>query len=215
MQIIDPEFAPSEPDRQLLERCVHASVLGKPSPLSAHERRVLSDRIATAAAWALLRQLEPKHQVIDANQRRRNQPGYDFLVDEHVRLQVKGGTFVESIGWSHSANVDAVDLSFDVMIAVDIGVTLDGRVGRLAEKNLPRKESVDYYVIPVSVVKNWIMKGQHVNKRGAHIYLYKRELRPGSKEEIGQTRELTDWKNRFDAIEAAVARSPNRPHSLS
>jgi hypothetical protein len=42
--------------------------------------------------------------------------------------------------------------------------------------------------------------GRRVNGRGAHIYLYKYPLKPGTKEEIGQTRGLADWRGRFDVL---------------
>jgi hypothetical protein len=86
----------------------------------------LSDRLATAAAWALLRQLVPRHRVVDANSQRRNQPGYDFLIDGRVRVQLKGGTFVESIGWAHTPDPKAADLAFDVLLAVESSATRTG-----------------------------------------------------------------------------------------
>lgn len=202
--LADPRFMLPEHTRRLLEDCVRASVLGTPSPLAARQRIALSDELATAAAWALLRQLQPHHQVIDANHLRRNQPGYDFLIDGRVRLQLKGGTFVESIGWAHTPDPRAADLDFDILLAVDMGVTLDGRVGRLACKPIPVQEAVVYYVVPGDIVRSWVTEGRRINKRGAHIYLYKYPLKKGCKEEYCQTYELATWRNRFDVLKAAL-----------
>jgi hypothetical protein len=131
--------------------------------------------------------------------------GYDFLIDGRVRLQVKAGTFVESIGWTHSPNPEAPDLAYDVLLAIDMGITLDGRIGRLTSKPIPVREMVDYYVIPGPVVRGWVAEKRRVNKRGAHIYLYKYPLPTGSKEEAGQTYELAAWRGRFDVLAAAIA----------
>jgi hypothetical protein len=152
----DPEFRPTEPERALLESCVHASVLRRPPPMPGHERARLSDRPATEAANALLSRLAPICRVKDANHVRRNQPGYDFLVDGRIRVQLKGNGFVESIGWAHSPDLAAADLAFDLLLAVDLGVVLDGRVGRLAAKPIPVKPFVDYYLVPGAVVREWV-----------------------------------------------------------
>ncbi|WP_191059583.1 hypothetical protein [Geminicoccus harenae] len=202
----DPNFRPDEPERALLESCVHASVLRRPAPIRGHERARLSDRLATEAADALFSQLAPVCPVQDANHIRRNQPGYDFLVDGRIRVQLKGNSFVESIGWAHSPDPAAADLAVDLLLAVDLGVVLDGRVGRLAGKPIPVRPFVDYYLVPGTVVREWVAAGRRVNGRGAHIYLYKYPLQPGTKEEIGQTRELADWRGRFDVL-ASLLRS--------
>lgn len=202
--LVDPCFRPPEEERRLLEGCVHASVLRRPAPLSPAERVALSDRLATEAAWALLGQLRPHWRVEDANARRRNQPGYDFLLDGRVRVQLKGGTFVESIGWTHKGPGRA-DLDFDVLLAVDLGVTLDGGVGRLANKGIPVKPHADFYVVPGEVVRAWVAEGRRVNARGTHIYMYKYPLRPGTRENLCQTPELAGWRCRFDVLTAALA----------
>jgi hypothetical protein len=55
--LVDPEFVLAERERKLLEQCVHASLLRTRSPLTVGQRVKLSDELATAATWALLRQL--------------------------------------------------------------------------------------------------------------------------------------------------------------
>ncbi len=160
----------------------------------------LPDRLATEAANALFSRLAPVCPVQDANHIRRNQPGNDFLADGRIRVQLKGNSFVESIGWAQTPDPAAADLAFDLLLAVDLGVVLDGRVGRLAGQPIPVKPFVDYYLVPGAVVREWVALGRRVNGRGAHIYLYKYPLQPGIKEEIGQTQELADWRGRFAVL---------------
>src|SRR3546814_3067438 len=87
------------------------------------------------------------------------------------------------------------------MLVVDLGVMLDGRVGRLLNKPILVKDFADYYVVPGEIVRDWVRVGRRVNARGSHIYMYKYPLRAGTKEEQCQTRELAKWLNRFDRSE--------------
>lgn len=119
-------------------------------------------------------------------------------------VRLKGNSFVESIGWAHFPDPNAADLAFDLLLAVDIGVTLDGRIGRLAAKPIPVKPVIDFYLVPGPVVRNWVAEGRRVNRRGAHIYLYKYPLKPGSKEETGQIPELACWRGRFDVLDSLL-----------
>lgn len=196
----DPNFRPAEPERALLESSFHASVLRRPPPIRGHERMRLSDRLATA----LFSQLAPVCQVQDTNHLRRNQPSYDFLVDGRIRVQLKGNSFVESIGWTHSPDPAAADLAFDPAPGRRSRLVLDRRMGRLAGRPIPVKPLVVYYLVPGMLVREWVAMGRRVNGRGAHIYLYKYPLKSGSKEEIGQKRELADWRRRFDVLAAML-----------
>ncbi len=65
----------------------------RPRSLPQGGRKRLSESVAMDAVDALLSQLEPEHRFHDANSVRMNQPGYDFLVDDRVRIQVKGCTY--------------------------------------------------------------------------------------------------------------------------
>ncbi len=97
--------------------------------------------------------------------------------------------------WVQDANhLSRNQPAYDFLVEGQIGVVLDGRVGRLAGRPIPVKPCVDYYLVPGTLVREWVAMGRRVNGRGAHIYLYKYPLKPGSKEEIGQTRELADWR---------------------
>ena len=200
MSLISPWYKPTPALIDLLNQAVREDVLKLPSSLARGQRKRLSEQIAIDATMAMLATVCPDSIVIDANTSHRNVPGYDLLVDGRIRLQVKGGTYVESVGWTHSIRPNAADLDYDVMVFVDAGVMLDARVGRLERFEIPQKSHVEFYVVPNAVVRGWVQGGRHINGKGAHIYAYKRPLTPGTREHDGQTRELFDWRNRFDVI---------------
>ncbi|MTH94969.1 hypothetical protein [Roseibium sp. RKSG952] len=167
----------------------------------------LSDEIGTLAVADLLLPLTNQgHVVEDANNIRMNQPGYDFIVDRSFRIQVKTGTYVESFGWAHKVGGSGADLEFDFLIGVDLGVLLNGNLGRLATKNIPIKDTPDFYLIPGDVVRSWVKQERRVNKRGNHIYYYKRKLNQNTKEAQTQTLELFDYLNNFDLLEKTIRR---------
>jgi hypothetical protein len=197
----DPLYRPSPDVHRMLEDDVRSDVLRQQRVLTSQERRVLSDKLAMAATTLLLKQLEPTYKVVDANIIRRNHPGFDFLIDDKIRVQVKGATYVEGFGWPVSREAS---LDFDVLVWVDVGVTLNGNVGRLATVNLPVKPHADFYIVPIAVIRQWLARTQAINGRGTNIYLWKRPLKPGSKEEREQTRDLANWVGRFDVIEGLL-----------
>ena len=62
------------------------------------------------------------------------------------------------------------------------------------------KPYVTFYVIPGDVVRAEVELGRRVNKFGAHLYLYKKELRQTTKEYERQWQAMANWRNRFDVI---------------
>ena len=71
------------------------------------------------------------------------------------------------------------------------------------------KPHVDFYVVPNDVIRAQVAAGAHVNGRGAHLYLYKRRIRSGTKEHAGQCSSLPQWRDRFDVL-AELIRMPSR-----
>ena len=197
----DPLYRPSSIDLDLLQRDVRTDVLKQPRILTRSQRVALSERLATEAALALLRQLEPIHIVVDANKLRFNQPGYDFIVDNKVKIQVKGATFVEGWGWAVKGEKS---LDFDVLLYIDIGVVVDGNVGRLAKTPIAVKSYADFYVVPISVVRMWLDRKLAINARGNNLYLWKTRLNPNTAEYRNQTVEFLDWRGRFDVIDNLI-----------
>lgn len=189
-----------------LNEAVQADVTGSPSPFTAHERKRISAQIGLDAVDALLKPCKGRVEVVDATYRRqRKNIHYDFLLDGRIRVKAKCGTYFESIGWTQKEDPDGPDLDFDVLVVVDAGVTLSSPVGRLARYAIPTQETVDYYVLPQPIVRRWVMERRHVNGKGAQIYLYKRPFdRPRTAEEMGQTRELAEFRNRFDPLNEAI-----------
>lgn len=203
-EILEAISLPTE-DIDLLQACVSGDLQRKPKPLSGINRTRLSDRLATRAAQQLFDALfGDRHRVQDANKLRRNQPGYDFIVDDQFRIQVKAGCYVESFGWAHKVGGSGADLDFDFLLGVDLGVMLDGRQGRLASVDIPVKPFPDFYCIPGVAVRNWVELGRRINARGNHLYLYKRPINPKTKEAQRQTLELADYRGRFDLLTEAV-----------
>jgi hypothetical protein len=117
----NPNFVIDPNTRRLLNEAVRADVLGRPSPFMRGERKRLSERLATEATLALLAPIRSSHKVEDANEQRRQMPGYDLVIDQRLRIQVKGGTYVESVGWTQSDSPNAADLEYDVLVLVDLG----------------------------------------------------------------------------------------------
>jgi len=190
-----------------LNEAVQADVTGSPSPFIRHERKRISAQIGLDAVDALLKPCKGRVEVVDATYRRRRKNiHYDFLLDGRIRVKVRCGTYVESIGWTQEEDPDGPDLDFDVLVVVDAGVTLSSSVGRLARYAIPTQETVDYYVLPQLVVRRWVVERRYVNGKGVQIYLYKRPFdRLGTAEEKGQHRELAEFRNRFDPLNEAVA----------
>jgi len=200
--LMDPMYRPSSTDLDLLQADVCADVLRQTRLLTPHQRRAMSDRLAIEAALAVLRQLEPRHSVADANTVRRNQPGFDFLVDGGIKVQVKGATYVEGFGWAVKSEKA---LDFDVLIYVDIGVVINGNVGRLSSAAIPVKPYADYYIVPINIVKELLNKRRAINGRGNNLYLWKRLLNPNTAEYRGQAVELLEWLGRFDVIDQLLS----------
>lgn len=210
ISLSNPRYRPSKEIVDRLNRAVAQEVLGgKQTEFLLNERKKLSDRLAIEASLTALESLRHCMAVEDANLARRNQPGYDLLLDGRVRVQVKGGTYVDSIGFTHtSGNLYAADLDYDVLFLVDIGSVLNPRpfgFRKDGRDNIPVKEWVDIYVVPNTVVRQEVTRGAYITKKGAHLYLYKRHIRPGTREYNGQWFALMEWQNRFDVVEQMLS----------
>lgn len=209
IEIADPQWRPDDATIARLNRAVAQEIQsGRSSEFSLGQRKQLSKRLAMEATMAMLEPLSKSMPVVDADTIRVNMPGYDILVDGWLRIQVKGGTYVDSIGWAHSPeSTDAADLQFDIEVAVDIGCVLNPRPFGMrgdGRENVPVEPRVAFYIIPGDVVRAEVARGRRVNKRGAHLYFYKRELRQSTKEYAGQWREMAEWRGRFDVITAML-----------
>jgi hypothetical protein len=207
LKIGDPLWRPGDIVIDRLNVAVANEIsTGKAGVFSRGERHRLSEMLAMDAAMAMLRPVRRLMTVID--DLRRNMPGYDILVGDRLRIQVKGGTYVDSIGWTHTAGLpEAKDLQLDIEVVVDIGVVLNPRPfgpRRDGRDQIPLQPHVDFYIIPGDVVRAQVATGARVNRAGAHLYLYKQRLRPGTKEHERQWLGLAEWRNRFDVIEVAV-----------
>lgn len=202
--LTNPNFSLDAAALAKLQRAVIEEVNDLPRTMAPRERKKLSDDVAIRAVSTLLKQLEPAHEVLDANVAKTNNPGYDFLIDGRVRVQVKGTTDFEVIVWRHKPDPEGADLGYDVLVLVDSGVMLRTNFGRAEKYNIPTKTSVDFYVFPIDVVRSEVRNPRALGKMGVLFFLWKRPLRPGCKEEGRQFVEMPSFRDRFDYITALL-----------
>lgn len=124
---IDPKI------RTVLNAYVAASVNAGPKPIGVPAREELSESVAVEASLATLRQLFPGEHCTDANLLRANQPGFDILLGNRIRIQVKGSSYVEGVQFFLRPDVDGAHMDFDFLICVDMGVTLEKAMEDLAD----------------------------------------------------------------------------------
>jgi hypothetical protein len=180
-RLSDPLYQPPIKLRNALQEGVRCDVLKQGPGLSKAERIRISEQIAEEAVEALLAPLAGR--FVNANTLRMNQPGYDYLVDNTLRLQVKGSSYVETVQFCHKSG-DATSLPclrYDVIIIVDIDVFLESNFGRLAKYEIPVKDTVDFYIVPIDEI---IAHLPHAieNKAGRYVTWWKRPLNPNTKE---------------------------------
>ncbi|MEX2495604.1 MAG: hypothetical protein WD448_05910 [Woeseia sp.] len=210
--LTDPGYRPPQSVIDRLNHAVASEVVGrKQTEFRRGERPRISETIGIQAAFAALAPLRSHMTLADANQMRRNQSGYDLIVDDRVRIQVKCGTYVDSIGLAHTwGKPDAADLDYDVLFLVDAGVMLNPRPAGTrpdGRSQIPIKNVVDFYIVPNEEVRRQVALGRHVNRKGAQLYLYKRIINSGTKEFAGQWLDLVDWHNRWDVMDRALLKS--------
>lgn len=58
-----------------------------------------------------------------------------------------------------------------MLVVVDIGITLDANVGRLAKYGLPKRDYVDFYISPRTIVSDWLNSPRYPTKVGAYLRL--------------------------------------------
>ena len=193
--IVNPNYKPATECRLALEANLKASMEKTGETLNRIERMKISEKIAEDAVMSLLKPIAGR--FIDANKLKVNQPGYDFLIDDSLRVQVKGNSFVECVQWTHKGNDPSLAcLAYDVIVIVDIGVAIKKDFGRLAKYNIETKDTVDFYIIPRDEVLNHLTTCRE-NKMGKVIYWYKRELNQEHKEYKMQYFNLPKYKNNF------------------
>ena len=206
-RLIDPKFMPRPDQIALLQAAVRRDLDGTSGGPTRSERTRTSGEIGEASVLSLLQPLVgPEHSVVDANTLRKNHPGFDYLIDDHLRIQVKCSTYVECLQTSFGA---AIQTEFDVLIIVDVGCMLDANFGKHAGKRIPRSSFVEFYVLPQPIVMNFLRSPDAIlNKKGGFIYLYRewkrREMKTSTKEFRGQFFDLTKWHDAWHVIESAL-----------
>lgn len=203
-RIVDPFYRPPEKLRKVLQEGVRNNILKQGPRLSKTERIRISEKIAEDAVEALLAPFTGRY--VNANKLRLNQPGYDYLIDDNLRIQVKGSSYVETVQFSHKTGdvASLACLGYDVIIIVDIGVTLESNFGRLAKHEIPVKDTVDFYIIPINVVISHLPHAME-NKAGRYVTWWKRPLNPNTKEYQKQFFEFPNYSNNFGVLDNLIA----------
>ncbi len=186
-------------DLKALQSYCQEELIGIPvakRTLSLQLRTRMLERHGEVAALELLHQHLPGAKIINANDTRRNQRGYDLLVNDSLRIQVKGRCWVELIDFSVKPFSNEASWESDLWIAVDFGPLIDGRWGRLAGDNsvAPRHE-IDFYIAPTSELRQLVSRkyGKEFNSR-TRLWFGKIEKYRRSKY---HTSELLKYKNAF------------------
>lgn len=197
MKFTNPGFQPARVDLDILN--------SRKQNRTRERVKSVTEHIAEAACEALLRQLPAPHSWRNANAARRNQPGYDYLIDERIRIQVKGTDAIEQVGWAHKPDLAHPSLDYDVLLFVHVGICLDPAFGRFTKYQLLSQPYVDYYVIPNAVVREWVSSPRYANKGRVELYFNQRPFSPTSRQHLGQTREILSCKDRFEILEKLIA----------
>ena len=200
--ITNPKFRPDSSSLDLLYRRKREEFdPGFPKTVGAGVVKGVTERIAEEACEALLRQLEAQqHKWVSANAVRRNQRGYDYLVNDKIRVQVKGTDTVEQVGWAHKPDITHPSFDFDVLVFVHVGACLDTSYGKFAKYNWKAQPFVDYYIIPNEIIRQWVGNPRYLNKGRVELYWNRRPYPADSKQHMGQTREILEYRDRFDHL---------------
>ncbi len=210
--LIDPCFKPDPADLAFLDDYTRWKYIEKRKldKAALNRRKEISERIAMTASERLLSSLGAGWRVVDANTIRRNMEGHDLLVsrvsapERQLRIQVKGSSYIETLQWWPSADTTAPDWKYDVLLLVDIGVTMAApeRFARLAPFRHPH---VVFYVFTRGEAADELAHAKRdPGDTDVFIYRYWLPRKPGSKEDRHQIRELERYRGRFDKIEAAL-----------
>lgn len=83
-----------------------------------------------AFAMNEIRSRYPDASLVDANEIKRNNPGFDLLFNGGLRIQVKGRCWVEMIDFSVPSLSRPKAWESDIWLAVDFAGLIDGRHGK-------------------------------------------------------------------------------------
>lgn len=208
-RLVDPQFVPRPEDLGLLQTALRSKLEKSPAGPSRQGRVNLSARLGEEAALALFSPLAQANvPVIDANTIRRNHPGFDYLLNGHLRVQVKCSTHYNCVQTSFKSDVQT---AFDVLLMVDVGCMLDARFGPHRDRPLVSSAAVEYYVVPQSVVVAFLNSETCiVNGKGRWFYCFRdwvqAEMNP-TRDFKGQYFDLHTWRSRWDVIEDALVRA--------
>lgn len=161
------------------------------------ERRRILDTHAMAYALGELRARHPGATVVDANTIKMNNPGYDIMIDDRIRIQVKGRCWIEMIDFAVPTLEKAKAWESDFWIAVDFAGLIDGRHGKYATTpEMAPNGRIDPYILPTAALRKMAEDGFATAKRPRI-----RAIKPGSQySSRHHMPELFGFRCRWDLI---------------
>jgi hypothetical protein len=188
-----PNLCIPDSERKKLDASITYNVMKTgEKPLSKEDRRSISDTLAMNFAETLLTPLRDHYEVTDMNTIRKGFPGYDFLVhrkgtaassipalNKGLRIQVKGNTAPEWIGFHHSS-ATAAGMGYDIALIVDMGPNTTarprnprGRTPRADLSKVPVQDRIDFYMIPSEEVRQRIILPEQANWKLKYVSYWK------------------------------------------
>tara|TARA_R100001163_G_C5065368_1_gene203304 strand:+ start:2439 stop:3128 length:690 start_codon:yes stop_codon:yes gene_type:complete len=123
------------------------------------QRRRLLEQHGELAVEHLVRQLRPDVTFQNANEVRRNQPGYDYVMDNRVRVQVKGRCWVQMVDFQAKPLSALRYWESDLFILANFAPLIDGRWGKhRREDELAPKANMDFYIAPTNEIMDLVQR---------------------------------------------------------
>jgi hypothetical protein len=161
-----PDYSLPADDIEFLQRDLEDQILRRKREPETHtKRRKILGYHGEKATEALLRQLEPSYRVEDMNCVSLNYPGFDFRIDDHIRVQSKGRCWVELIDFALSPLDKDVAWQSDIWITMDFCGFLDGRIGRLSDEPFAPINRIRWYIAPTAMLKEFVQSRCFEQKR--------------------------------------------------
>lgn len=172
-----PSYIVPQDDRDFLEAyCRDDLTRTSISRERQTQRRQLLNRHAMAFTLEELRARHPGSTVVDANTIKMNNPGYDILIDDRIRIQVKGRCWKEMIDFAIPALEKEKAWQSDFWIAVDFAGLINGCFGRYANTTeMAPNGQIDPYTLPTAFLRKIAEDGFATSKRPRI-----RAIKPGS-----------------------------------
>lgn len=195
----DQDYIVPSTDLEFLTVYCRDNVFGRKieKPRQAARRKLL-DSHAMAYALSKFAALYPGHTFIDANIARPNNPGFDILMDESIRIQVKGRCWKEMIDFAVPSLSSRKGWESDIWVCVDFAGLIDARFGKYEDvQEMAPTGEIDMYVAPTHHLRK--LTEQHLSHQKRPRLL---ALKPGARASRKTSMpKLLKYKNQFGILE--------------